>query len=78
MHIHYMLIKYYIIILMVLLLLKTLKDFLSDIKLERGGCFLHFSSVSDILEFDESLSLPEFDELPARDGFTILVPLLNN
>lgn len=57
------------------LLLKTLKDFLSEIKLGREGCLLGLSSVNDMLEFDDSLSLSEPEELPFLDGFTILVPL---
>jgi len=55
--------------------LKTLKDFLSDIKLGRGGCFWYLLSVSEMLEFVDSLSLSEPEELPGLDGLTILVPL---
>lgn len=53
------------------LLLKILKDCLSEIKLERVRRF----SVSDMLEFDDSLSLSDSEEFPGLDGFTILVPL---
>jgi len=55
--------------------LKTLKDFLSDIKLGRGGCFLYLLSVSEMLEFVDSLSLSEPEELSGLDGLTMLVPL---
>lgn len=55
--------------------MKTLKDFLSDIKLGRGGCFWYLLSVSEMLEFDESLSLFEAEESSGFDGLTILVPL---
>lgn len=54
--------------------MKTLKDFLSEIKLERGNLFWYWS-VSDILEFVDSLSLFESEEFSGLDGFTILVPL---